>query len=455
MRNKPRNIIVLIADSLRYDTVYEQGIGMPYVQQNAIAFREARSGGCWTLPATASLFTGLMPHEHGATSQSRLIHKNVPTLAEKMKAAGYSTHQVTANIATTHIFGLDRGFDEVTRIWQQTPAEFKKLMQLLVVIGKPRLREKIIAGNWITRKMDKDLEATKTWLQAMHPQIFDKARQIIQQNEAKGKGSFIFLNLMETHFPYHTAPTFQFEQSGIFGKFQELAWLYHMVNQTFVVKGRQTLSDEALQFLKERQRKAWRVLAPQVNAFCKEMHEDTDNLVVFGADHGENFGDCGWNYHFSNITDAGNKVPLFWMGQEAARQVAIPVSTRHLHNSLARAVGQPLVGPCLLYETERSRPVMQSYWYDNKGNTHHKYKYNQLSFLEGDSRFLLRNGQWYRAPLQGSYDTPDFQPTPGNANPIYDCIQDSEKREELLDIVKDFSRFASTISFTSKKHEER
>ena len=42
--------------------------------------------------------------------------KEVETLAARMKSLGYATYQVTANVATTRIFGLHEGFDEVIRI---------------------------------------------------------------------------------------------------------------------------------------------------------------------------------------------------------------------------------------------------------------------------------------------------------------------------------------------------
>ncbi|MCH2045220.1 MAG: sulfatase-like hydrolase/transferase [Saprospiraceae bacterium] len=453
MQEKPKNVIVIISDSLRYDTVYRKGVGMPYVQKNAVEFTEARSAGCWTLPATSSLFTGMMPHEHGATSQTRQIHKDIPTLAERMKAAGYNTYQVTANVVTTHIFGLDRGFDEVRRIWKIVPAKFKKIMQMLVVMGKPRLRKKMFSGDFITKKLTEDLEATKTWLQYTFPDIFDQVRQILKDNEERKEGAFIFVNLMETHFPYHTAPTFKYENRGLIGKIKETLWLYHISNNTFMRKGYQNLKPKALDILRGRQHKAWEGVASSIDEFCRELHEDTGNLVVFGSDHGENFGDQGWNYHFSNVTDGGNKVPMFWLGlDDEPRTVDTPVSSRHIHNSLLRAIGETPSGPSLIHEPERSIPVMQSYWYDNKGKTLDKYKFNQFSFLHGGSRFLLRNDKWFQAPFADSYDEPDFQPTPGNANPVEELIKDKEQKTYLKSAINNFENFASTISFEPKKH---
>jgi arylsulfatase len=245
---RPRNVILLVADSLRYDSVHSGPIGMPYVERRATSYSQARSGGCWTLPATASLFTGMMPHQHGATSQTRGIRKDIPTLGEQMREQGYATAMVTANVATTDIFGLDRGFDELHRIWQTVPAQYKKLHQLLVLAGKPRLRKKIMSKDFVMGKLSEDLDAAKVWLQSTCQDVFAEARRILQDNQRRGQGSFLFLNVMETHFPYHMAPVFRSSpEVGIVDRLRELAALYHLVNQTFLTTGKEHITPDMLE----------------------------------------------------------------------------------------------------------------------------------------------------------------------------------------------------------------
>ncbi|MBT5402025.1 MAG: sulfatase-like hydrolase/transferase, partial [Crocinitomicaceae bacterium] len=155
---KPQNIILIVADSLRYDSI-NNGLesGLPYTEKHSAKFTEARSAGCWTLPATASLFTGLLPHQHGATSQSRKLNNEATTLAEKLKADGYKTYQVTANVATTEIFGLDKGFDEVHKIWSLVQPKFKKVLRLAVLAGKPRVRKMLLSKDKIVKELSEDL----------------------------------------------------------------------------------------------------------------------------------------------------------------------------------------------------------------------------------------------------------------------------------------------------------
>lgn len=442
---KPRNIIVLVADSLRYDSVHEGGpTGLDWTTGRSTRFTQARSGGCWTLPSTGSLFTGLMPHEHGADAQSRGLSPAVPTLGEVMREHGYATAQITANVATTEIFGLDRGFDEIHRIWKTVPARHRKLHEALVLVGKPRLRKKILSPEFVAGKLSEDLEASKVWLQNTADDVFDLTRQVLRDNEAKGKGSFLFVNLMETHFPYHVGPTFQTTAEGLFGQIREVVSLYHLVNQTWLTTDRQPIAPEMLQLLRRRQRRAWELLAPKVDAFLQEMFADGDNQVVFLADHGDCFGEQGWAYHFSNVADAGNRVPLYWLRRDgAAGTVDTPVSARDVFHGLLAEVGDRRSALHPVLDPSRSYPVMQSAWYNNQGKTLAKYKYNQICFLEEGVRWLKRRDEWYSAPPATAGSEPLFERLPAGTDPLKEAIVDHERRAHLERVLADFEAYSA------------
>jgi len=444
---RPRNIILLVADSLRYDSVHGAGgNGLPFTTAHATRFTQARSGGCWTLPATASLFTGLMPHEHGADSQSRGMRTDVPTLAESMREQGFRTHQITANVATTEIFGLDRGYDEVLRIWNHVPSEHKKIHEALVLVGKPRLRKKILSADFVSGKLSEDIEASKVWLQDTVNDVFDVARQRLESNEKDGKQSFLFLNLMETHFPYHVGPTFETTADGLFGKMREIVSLFHLVNQTWLTRENQPISAEMMAILRQRQRIAWQRLAPKVDAFIAEMHAQ-GNLVVFGSDHGDNFGEQGWVYHFSNVTDAGNRVPLYWVdpADDTARTVDTPISTRDVYNGLLTTIGDPRGTFSPVNEPDRSFPIMQSCWYNNQGKTLEKYRYNQICLLEGGTRYMRRRNEWFAAPQTTTGPEVAFTRLPAGFDPVEEGVVLPERRAYLRSVLKDFGEFSARV----------
>jgi len=449
MGKDPQNVIIIIADSLRYDSVYDGGVRLPYLQSHAREFKQARSAGCWTLPATASLFTGLMPHEHGATSQTRSIHPHVVTLAERYKAQGFHTCQITANIATTDVFNLHRGFDEVRRIWKMVDPKFNRLQQFLALVGKPRLRKKLLSKDMIMAKLSSDLEMAKTWLQHTYDDIFDEARAILRENEKTGRRSFIFINLMETHFPYHIAPTFKLTKGGIFQKLRELVSLYHMVNQSFLTKGRLNIKEQQLDFLRGRQRRAWEVMANDIDETCREFHEDKENLVVFGADHGETFGEDHWVYHFSNISDGGNKVPFFILHHDdrTHKEEHTPISTKDIYYTLLQESGYAIDGPNILRDPEHSKTVLQSYWYNNKGKTRTEFRFNQLCLLMEEHRYLFKAGEWLMADLHRNEREIDFEPLGKGVNPLFELQMSPENRKFYEKVVSDFSTFSGRIPF--------
>ncbi len=443
---RPKNIVVLVADSLRYDSVHPDGlpVGLAYTAANATRFTQARSGGCWTLPATASLFTGLMPHEHGADTHSRGLRAGVPTLAAILKEHGYSTHQITANVATTEVFGLDAGFDEIYRIWKEVPAVHRKIHEVMVLIGKPRLRTKILSTDFVTGKLSEDLEASKVWLQSTVDAVFQRARETLSKNSAAGKGSFLFLNLMETHFPYHVSPTFETTSEGLFDKLREVVALYHLVNQTWLTRERNPIADRQMAVLRDRQKAAWRFIAGRVDAFIRELRERGDTLVVFGSDHGDCFGEQGWSYHFSNVADAGNRVPLYWLradGDGAGVVVDMPVSARDVFHGILQEVGDARGHHHITAEPDRSLPVMQSSWYNNQGKTLERFRYDQIAFVEGQTRFLNRQGGWWTAPVATVGPEPVFVRMPVGVDPVEDAVA-PERRAALHATIRAFRAFA-------------
>ncbi len=449
--SRPKNVILIVADSLRYDSAYHSpNDRLRYTNQNAIQFTQARSSGCWTLPATASLFTGLLPHEHGATSQTRGVRPEVPMLAERLKEAGYNTYQMTANVATTEIFGLDRGFDRVYKIWDFIAPKFKTAYKLLLMLGKPRVRKLLFSKDAVAHQLSEDLRVSNCWVQNTYKNIFRRSMRLLRRAEARGESTFLFLNLMETHFPYHVGPTFRLSAEAWQDRLRELAGLYHLLNQSFLKGEREYIKPRILQILKRRQFRSWKLLSRGLDRFIRRLHQDRDNLVIFASDHGDNFGEQGWVYHFSNVTDAGNRVPLMWLGADHHGPGVIdrPVSSRFVHNSILDACGLPHSGGTLFSEEPFTLPVLESFWYNNQGKTLPRYKYNQIAFVEEGERYLLRNGDWLSAPRQEAFEEETaFAPLVEQADPLEEMVADRERKDYLRKAVAGFRQFASTIPF--------
>ncbi|MFN8287640.1 MAG: sulfatase-like hydrolase/transferase [Chitinophagales bacterium] len=439
---------MIVADSLRFDSCYQPGPGVPYLEQNAAQFINARSSGCWTLPATSCLFTGLLPHEHGATSQSRWLKNEVPSLPEKLKTAGYKTIQVTANMVTTDIFNVAKGFDEVHKTWQFVDTRHPWLLRMVLSANRLRIRRMFLKPKDIVfDKLSEDLRQGIIWAQKTAQDAFIKAKQLIDENNAKGQPVFMFINLMETHYPYHIADTFTLLSKGLLNKFHEWQVLYHYLSQSFLKKDNSFITQADLELLREKQKLSWKLIRDDVDLFCKEMHQGKDNLMIFCSDHGDNFGEQGWQYHFSNVTDGGNRVPMFWLDHENPKGETknYNVSSRFVHYDIVRAAGIHENDNTILQERENNLPVLQSFWYDNEGHTMDKYKYNQMAFIEGDKRFVLRAGKWMYAPVKGAGLEPTFEFVEHGFNPLEAINLPAERKKYLEENIRNFSAFSEKI----------
>jgi arylsulfatase A-like enzyme len=117
-RATPRrpNVLIYVVDTLRADRLGcygHDGRTSPRIDdlaRSSAVFTHAIAQSSWTLPAAASILTGLLPGRHGAVNPERGLRPDVPTLAETLGAHGYETVAFVTNYLGSGVFGLDRGF---------------------------------------------------------------------------------------------------------------------------------------------------------------------------------------------------------------------------------------------------------------------------------------------------------------------------------------------------------
>jgi len=127
-----RNVAVILVDALRADRLPFHGApaeGAPFLAELAgrsVVFERAWAASTWTAPATASIFTGLYPDQHGVIfgfrhhrkMQGRIRLNRIPdemeTLPELMGRAGYRTYGIADNPNVCEEMGFARGFDRLS-----------------------------------------------------------------------------------------------------------------------------------------------------------------------------------------------------------------------------------------------------------------------------------------------------------------------------------------------------
>jgi len=114
------DVVVFLADTFRADNLAAYG-GDPELAPhlNALAerslrFLRARSTSVWTLPSHGSLFTGVLPPQHGAVTPEVTFARELETIAEHLAAQGYRTGAVTDSAYVSRQYGMDQGFEWFT-----------------------------------------------------------------------------------------------------------------------------------------------------------------------------------------------------------------------------------------------------------------------------------------------------------------------------------------------------
>ena len=90
--------------------------------------------------------------------------------------------------------------------------------------------------------------------------------------------------------------------------------------------------------------------------------------------------------------------------------------------------------------------MIQSYWYKHQQGTLEKYRYNQFLFVEGNTRYIKRNEEWYFAPLMlGNFEEePEYQLLK-NHNPLEEFVKDAEKRKFLDNKLSGWEKFSKSL----------
>ncbi len=112
------SIVVFLTDTLRADRLSTYGFAKPTSPsldafgRESVLFEDVWAQSSWTRPTVASLFTGINPATHGAVGFERPLAERFTTLAEVVKRAGYRTGAIVSNHVVHHRFGFAHGFDE-------------------------------------------------------------------------------------------------------------------------------------------------------------------------------------------------------------------------------------------------------------------------------------------------------------------------------------------------------
>ncbi len=188
------NVLLIVIDTLRQDRLSYYGCSsvptasMDRLAQESLTFERAYTCCPWTLPAVASILTGLYPQVHscGISVNSFNPYTKTPlsdkaeTLAEYMKKAGYFTKAVVTNPYTATEFNLDQGFDSYMNLTTSAEAYMAYRGILLV-----RIIDSFTKANPLSDTAERLTDIAIDWL-----------------TDNKDSRFFLWLHYLDPHAPY-------------------------------------------------------------------------------------------------------------------------------------------------------------------------------------------------------------------------------------------------------------
>jgi arylsulfatase A-like enzyme len=318
------HVVVLLWDTTRADRLSCQGHTRetsPWLDGLAargVRFEECRAPSPWTLPSHASLFTGLLPRDHGATAVDSVLADAHRTLAEDLADAGYDTLLVTNNDFVSPRGGLAQGFDRV------------------IENGRAR-------GGDATAARTRDLLAAELASRDADP-------------SRRERPLFLFVNLMEPHAPY--APTDAAERAwrpagatearvaalrafGFPGDMRHNLGLEVLPREDLDILG--ALYDAEIRDLDGHCRELEALLAAR-GILAPPAAGGRGFLLAVTSDHGENLGEHGLLEHKNSVHETLLRVPLVLWGPgrfEGGGVRREAVRLQDLHATVREAAGLP------------------------------------------------------------------------------------------------------------------
>ena len=312
------NVVLVVLDTLRRDacgSALGDGMGLgptladggeltpnlARIAAGGAVFTRAFSAAPWTVPAHASLFTGLLPSEHGCIAQRpRLLHQG-KTTAELLKGVGYQTAAFFSNPwLSRRATGVLRGFD----VQEESP--IGGLGELAVARGDqggPRTLQNI--ERWLDRRDQK-------------------------------APFFLFVNLFEAHLPYDPPAQVRSRFSPPIpgGESTSIQWGHEFNAGLHPSAG---VDWEGLHRLYAADVNHVDELFGQLVGLLEARGVFGDAALIVTSDHGENLGEHGLMEHQFSVHETLLSVPLVahLPGIEPGRYDH-PVSTADVHATLAR-----------------------------------------------------------------------------------------------------------------------
>ncbi|MDF1799637.1 MAG: sulfatase [Planctomycetota bacterium] len=301
------NVLLITVDTLRYDHLGLAGYGretspnIDALAARGVSFERAYAPSPWTLPSMASIHTGLYPSSHTLQRPKSSIPLEATTLAEALKVVGYRTDAIVSNPIVHPRFGHSQGFDSF------------------------------------------DTEDAKGHDHISTPGMTARAKALLADfaaHAAEGERFFLSLLYFDPHYDWlDHGLGFAPERAGRITGGESVEELRELADTT-------GLTDEEVAQLVARYDEEIAFTDAGIGELLDELERlglSGNTVVVFVADHGEEFLEHGWLGHTRFLYEGMVRVPLVVSDPRAEASHGLrfsePVSTVSVMPTILSLVG--------------------------------------------------------------------------------------------------------------------
>ena len=303
---RPSNLLLISIDTLRPDMLGCYGYDRPtsptldLLAAQGVLFENAFTTSPWTLPAHASLLTGLYPRHHGAKTERQGLRRGTPTLAEILSREGFATMAIVNSHYLTRRYGFGRGF-----------RDFIYLRESETERGPSEVIETALA--WLSKK--------------------------------PADAFFLFLHDYDVHSDYGALPEYEKilvrpYQGRISGSTQQLL---QFGREPFDVNASDVehLIDLYAAGIRQTDAELARLIE-----HLRTTEELENTLIIVTSDHGEEFLEHGGVLHARTQYDEVIRIPLILSGPgiPRGRRIVEPVSINDILPTTLALLGIPWDG---------------------------------------------------------------------------------------------------------------
>lgn len=304
------NILWIVWDTVRSDHLSLYGhkkSTTPFLDnwsQGGQVFDNCISVANCTVPAHASMFTGLMPSEHTRNNRNNYLDDSFTTISELLQTSGYRTYLYSANPHISRSRNFNHGFDKAEHPWDE-----QYLSQAYNIV-----KQKLLPEDKTSKLVDKiQSRQISNWSIKASGELAQQGIQAWLKNSNCKQPFFAFLNYMEAHQPYIPQTSYrkrlmrpdQVEKSYLIDRSLDSIWSY-----TF---GQKHFSDEEIEIT----RLTYDAAIAELDELLKNLLTSLQNLghldntmVILTSDHGEHLGEQHMLDHQYSVYEPLLRVPL-------------------------------------------------------------------------------------------------------------------------------------------------